>query len=159
MRFLIADDNATARRLLRALMETREGWQVCGEGENGVEAVAKAAELKPDLVILDLAMPVMDGLHAAQAISAASPAIPILMCTMHHFASLELEAKKAGIRRVISKTASGDALLLAIEEALNPQMPQAPTSLPQALSETASSLSNGASDASAAEVDPNSKPN
>jgi DNA-binding NarL/FixJ family response regulator len=160
LRLLIADDNATARKLLRALLETRQSWHVCGEAENGVEAVAQAAELKPDIIILDLAMPVMDGLHAAQTISAASPAIPIFMHTMHNFASLDIEAKKVGIRKVISKTATGDALLVAIEEAVNPQAPQVTISLPLALPEKASSSNNGTSDVSAgAEVDPNSKLN
>ena len=82
LRLLIADDNATARKLLRALLETRQSWQVCAEAENGLEAVAQAAELKPDIIILDLAMPLMDGLHAAQTISAASPTTPILYA--HH---------------------------------------------------------------------------
>ena len=160
LRLLIADDNATARKLLRALLETRQSWQVCGEAENGVEAVAQAAELKPDIIILDLAMPVMDGLHAAQTISAASPAIPIFMHTMHNFAGLDIEAKKVGIRKVISKTAAGDALLVAIEEAVNPQAPQVTISLPLALPETVSNPSNGTTDVpAAAEVDPNSKLN
>jgi DNA-binding NarL/FixJ family response regulator len=161
LRLLIADDNATARKLLRALLETRQSWQVCGEAENGLEAVAQAAELKPDIIILDLAMPLMDGLHAAQSISAASPTIPIFMHTMHNFAGLDLEAKKVGIRKVISKTASGDALLVAIEEALNPQGPQITISLPLALPEaTPPGLSNGTSDVPAAtEVDSNSKLN
>lgn len=160
LRLLIADDNATARKLLRALLETRQSWQVCGEAENGLEAVAQAAELKPDIIILDLAMPLMDGLHAAQSISAASPTIPIFMHTMHNFAGLDLEAKKVGIRKVISKTASGDALLVAIEEALDPQAPQITISLPVALPDATPSLSNGTSDEPAAtEVDPNSKLN
>jgi DNA-binding NarL/FixJ family response regulator len=160
LRLLIADDNATARKLLRALLETRQSWQVCGEAENGLEAVARAAELKPDIIILDLAMPLMDGLHAAQTISAVSPAIPIFMHTMHNFAGLDIEAKKVGIRKVISKTARGDALLVAIEEALNPQTPQITISVPLALPETTASLSNGTSDVpAAAEVDPNSKLN
>jgi DNA-binding NarL/FixJ family response regulator len=160
LRLLIADDNATARKLLRALLETRQSWQVCGEAEDGVEAVAQAAELKPDIIILDLAMPLMNGLHAAQTISAASPTIPIFMHTMHNFAGLDLEAKKVGIRKVISKTAAGDALLVAIEDVLRPQAPQVATSLPQAVPESASSLRNGTSDAPAGtEVDPHSKLN
>ena len=160
LRLLIADDNATARKLLRALLETRQSWQVCAEAENGLEAVAKAAELKPDIIILDLAMPLMDGLHAAQTISAASPTIPIFMHTMHNFTGLDLEAKKVGIRKVISKTAAGDALLVAIEEVLNPPAPQTAISLPHALSETTSGPGNGASNAQAGtEVDPNSKLN
>jgi DNA-binding NarL/FixJ family response regulator len=160
LRLLIADDNATARRLLRALLESHQGWEVCGEGENGLEAVAKAGELKPDLIILDLAMPVMDGLHAAQRISATSPTVPILMYTMHNFAGLELEMKKVGVRKVINKTASGDALLLAIKEALNAAAPQAGARLPQEAGEANACMSNAANDpASAKEPDSNPKPN
>jgi DNA-binding NarL/FixJ family response regulator len=117
-RLLIADDHGTVRTLLRILLESHEGWQVCAEVENGLEAVAKAAELKPDLVILDLAMPQMDGLRAAREISAALPNVPILMHTMHNSSELELEAKKAGIRKVVNKTGSGDELFAAIEELL-----------------------------------------
>jgi DNA-binding NarL/FixJ family response regulator len=117
-RLLIADDHSTVRTLLRILLESHEGWQVCAEVENGLEAVAKAAELKPDLIILDLAMPHMDGLRAAREISAALPNVPILMHTMHNSSELELEAKKAGIRKVVNKTGSGDELFAAIEELL-----------------------------------------
>jgi DNA-binding NarL/FixJ family response regulator len=160
VRLLIADDNPTGRNLLRALLESRDGWQVCGEAENGLEAAAKCSELKPDVVILDLAMPLMDGLQAARAISAASPAIPLLLYTMHDFAGLDVEAKKVGIRRVISKTDPADALLAAIDEELKSAAPQATVGVPQALSATASASSSGATDAPATnEVDPNSKLN
>jgi DNA-binding NarL/FixJ family response regulator len=118
IRLLIADDNATVRRLLRALLETHEGWQVCGEAENGMEAVAKAAELQPDVIILDLAMPMMDGLHAAREISRNSPGIPILIHTLHNVPGLDVEMKKAGVRKIINKTETADELLLAIEEGL-----------------------------------------
>jgi len=117
-RLLIADDHSTVRTLLRILLESHEGWQVCAEVENGLEAVAKAVELKPDLVILDLAMPQMDGLRAAREISAALPSVPILMHTMHNSSELELEAKKAGVRRVVNKTGREDELFAAIEELL-----------------------------------------
>jgi len=115
---LIADDHAVVRRLLRMLLESREGWQVCGEAENGSQAIAKALELRPDLIIMDLAMPLMDGLRAAREISTALPAVPILMHTMHMCSELALEAKKAGIRRVVSKTSTGNELFTAVEELL-----------------------------------------
>jgi DNA-binding NarL/FixJ family response regulator len=101
------------------LLETHADWQVCGEAENGAEAVAKAAVLKPDLVVLDLAMPVVDGLRAAQEISTASPTTPIVMHTLHNSSALELEAKKVGIRTIVDKTAAGDQLLREIEAILN----------------------------------------
>ena len=161
VRLLIADDNPTVRKLLRTLLETQTDWQVCGEAENGVEAVAKAAELKPDVVILDLAMPVMDGLHAALEISSASPGIPILMNTMHYFEGLDLEAKKVGIRRVLNKSHSADELLAAIHEALKPALQQqADTGLAQAAAQNCSTTSNGAVDPPATgNTDPNTEPN
>jgi DNA-binding NarL/FixJ family response regulator len=113
-RILIADDHAGVRKMLKMLVEAQAGWEVCGEAGNGVEAVAKAAELQPDLIVLDLAMPVMDGIRAAREISAAMPSVPILMHTLHYSAALELEAKKVGVRRVVAKTGSGDELVSAM---------------------------------------------
>lgn len=160
MRFLIADDNANARKLLRALLETHQGWEVCGEAENGKEAAGRATELSPDFVVLDLAMPMMDGLHAAQAISTAHPATPILLYTMHNFSGLDLEAKKVGIRMVISKTAPADTLLQAIEDILKSATPSAPLSLPE-IANPAVANTNGAAETSVpAESDPSTaKPN
>ncbi len=154
-RLLIADDNPTVRRMLRALLETHEGWLVCGEAENGVEAVAKASELRPDVILLDLAMPVMDGLRATREISAALPGVPILIHTLHNAPGVELEAKKSGARRIINKTESADELLKAIEEVLdgvkqqeNVQSPAAPLS-PE-VKAAASGTRNGSSEAPAA---------
>ena len=106
------------RRVLRALIEKHAGLQVCGEAENGFEAVRKTAELKPDLIILDMAMPIMDGVRAAREISGAYPTLPILMHTMHSSPTLDLEAKKAGVSRVLGKGVSGDEIFAAIEELL-----------------------------------------
>jgi len=117
-RILIADDHPAIRKVLRSLIESHPGWEVCGEAENGFEAVGKAGELKPDLVILDLAMPVMDGIRAAREISTTMPGLPILMHTMHGSPAVNLEAKKAGISRVVSKGESGDDLISAIEDLL-----------------------------------------
>jgi DNA-binding NarL/FixJ family response regulator len=123
-RILIADDHAGVRKMLKLLVETQAGWEVCGEAENGREAVAKAAELQPDLIVLDLAMPVMDGIRASREISAAMPGVPILMHTLHYSSALELEAKKVGVKRVVAKTGSGDELVSAmgalLSEGANP---------------------------------------
>jgi len=164
-RLLIADDNATVRRMLRALLETHEGWEVCGEAENGLEAVAKAKELQPDVIILDLAMPVMDGLRAAREISSALPGVPLLIHTLHNAPGVELEAKKAGARKIINKTENADELLNAIEEALESvkqqAIPSSPvTPLPEAKA-AASGAGNGSSEAPAAseELNGGAKPN
>ena len=118
-RILIADDHVIIRRMLRALVETHEGWEVCGEAANGRDAVTKAQELKPDLMIMDMAMPVMDGIRASRELSKTMPAVPILMHTLHYSLELEVEAKKAGIRQVVAKMDSGEQLLNAIEALLN----------------------------------------
>ena len=119
-RILIADDHIVIRRMLRALLETREGWEVCGEAANGREAVTKAQELKPDLMVMDLAMPIMDGIQASQELSKAMPTVPIVMHTLHYSVELEVQAKKAGIRQVVAKMDSGERLLNAIEALVNP---------------------------------------
>jgi DNA-binding NarL/FixJ family response regulator len=117
-RILIADDHPAIRKVLRALIEGHAGWEVCGEAQNGFEALSKAAELKPDLVIMDLAMPVMDGIRAAREMSGALPGMPILMHTMHGSPAVNLEAKKVGVTLVVSKGESGENLIGAIGEAL-----------------------------------------
>jgi len=103
------------RAVLRNLLEAHAGWEVCGEAHDGREAVKKTAQLKPDLVILDLAMPGMDGLSAAKEIAAASPKLPIVFHTNHASEALARLAKKMGIRQVIGKGAGNQELIDAIE--------------------------------------------
>jgi len=79
---LIVDDNATMRRSLRSWIEQESDWQVCGEAEDGKVAVDKVKELLPDIVILDLQMPVMNGLEAARQITLFSPGTAMVMFTM-----------------------------------------------------------------------------
>ena len=118
-RILIADDHSAVRSVLRALIESHADWQVCGEAVNGFEAVVKTEELKPDLLVLDMAMPIMDGIRAAREISKASGTLPILMHTMHSSPTLDLEAQKAGVSQVVNKCESGDKLIIVIENLLN----------------------------------------
>jgi DNA-binding NarL/FixJ family response regulator len=100
---LIADDSEIARKALQELLQ-KHGWEVCGAAENGSDAIRLTLELKPDVVILDLAMPSMDGLTAARKISESLPTVPIVMYTLHSLPQLELEAKKNGIRHVVPKS-------------------------------------------------------
>jgi DNA-binding NarL/FixJ family response regulator len=122
VKILIADDNAQLRHLLRSSIQGHAGWTVCAEAENGVEAVAKAKEFQPDLVVLDLAMPRMNGLNAAREISRELPGVLILMHTLYASPIVEMEAKKCGVERVIAK-ATSHMLVPAIEQAFA-QMPQ-----------------------------------
>ena len=102
------------RSSLRELIESRsDAWKVCAEATNGLEAVQRAEELIPDLVIIDLQMPLMDGLAASQKIATSLPKIPILMNTVHKSDLVDSEARKSGIREVISKSDS-DSLLKAV---------------------------------------------
>jgi DNA-binding NarL/FixJ family response regulator len=118
-RILIADDHSLVRKVLKTTLENHSDWQVCGQATNGLEAVQKAAELHPDLIILDFAMPVMDGLGAARRILSASPSVPILIFTNYYFPSLLVEAGSAGVRQVIDKGLAGNELLFAVETVLN----------------------------------------
>ena len=102
-RILIVDDNEVVRGVLTETLTTHDGWEVCAALENGEQAVMKAAELSPDLIILDLAMPVMDGLTATREIAKILPSVPVVIYTLHNAAWLQLEAQRAGARAVVSK--------------------------------------------------------
>src|ERR1700716_4145203 len=80
---LIADDSETIRLVIRAFLESRAGFEVCGEAVDGVDAIEKAKELKPDLIILDLAMPRMNGAAAASILKRTMPKVPIILFTMY----------------------------------------------------------------------------
>jgi len=116
---LVADDSKRLRTVLRTLLEQHANWSVCAEAEDGRQAVSKAVDVKPTLVLLDWKMPVMDGLEAARQIGRVLPAVPILMFTIDDVLIVEREAKKSGVGQVVSKTDSV-AMVRAIEELTAP---------------------------------------
>jgi DNA-binding NarL/FixJ family response regulator len=118
-RVLIADDQEFTRKTLKALIESHPGWQICGEAENGHQAIQKASELQPDLIVLDLSMPLMDGLAAARAIAETMPAVPILIYTLYVTPELAVEAKKAGVRLIVDKAGTREKLLNAMVSLLS----------------------------------------
>lgn len=119
VRILVVDDDETIRLLLRRLLENHENWQVCGEAENGQQAVEKALALRPDLVIIDLAMPGMNGFQAAQEISSARPEIPLLLLSVQEVTShLISAARYAGFRGAVTKC-SGSEVIQAAEALLS----------------------------------------
>ncbi len=116
-RILIVDDHPTIRKVLRSLFESN-GFEVCGEAINGVDGIEKARELRPDLVLLDLSMPVMDGLAAARQLNELMPEVRLMMLTNHADSILETDALNVGIRRLILKDRASDMLIAAAQEIL-----------------------------------------
>ena len=115
-RILVVDDHVMVRKGIAELLKTR--WDVCGEAGDGSEALDKFVELKPDLVLLDLSMPVMDGTAVARAIRLCSPTTKIVFLSMHDDIAMRI-AEKTKADQWVSKRASATELLRVIEAALN----------------------------------------
>jgi CheY-like chemotaxis protein len=103
-KILVVDDSKATRRVISALVSSR--WKVCGEAENGAVGIQKFRDLKPNLVLLDLAMPDLDGLEVARQMHSIDPSVPLILFTLVDVWGLESAAQKAGISRVVSKTES-----------------------------------------------------
>jgi DNA-binding NarL/FixJ family response regulator len=103
-RILVADDNEIVRRGIGHLLRRHEGWEICGEAADGQETVAKARELAPDAVVLDFAMPVMNGIESARQIRKECPNTAIVLCSMYLDHQLASRAQEVGIKSVLSKS-------------------------------------------------------
>jgi len=103
-RVLIVDDHLAMRRAVTRVLESQPNVVVCGEAENGRRAIEEAERLKPDLIVLDLSMPIMNGLEAARVLRGMMPSIPILMYTSFASSNLAEEALAAGVSRVSTKS-------------------------------------------------------
>jgi DNA-binding NarL/FixJ family response regulator len=114
-RILVADDHEVVRRGVRALLESQPGWQVVGEAVNGREALERAKLLKPDLVILDISMPDLNGIEATRAILKLVPEAEILVLTMHDSEELVRRVLEAGARGYVVKTDVGRRLIEAAD--------------------------------------------
>jgi len=120
MRLLIVDDNPAVRKALRATLDSHDDWQVCGEAANGREGIEKAQQLKPDLIVLDLAMPVMNGLEAAHELTRLLPSVPLVMYTSYETTHLKREVLSAGVRAIVSKHEPAEVLVSSIHALLIP---------------------------------------
>jgi DNA-binding NarL/FixJ family response regulator len=115
---LLVDDNPAIRNSLRAFIQARTNWTICGEAENGQIALDKVRELHPDVVILDFYMPVMNGLETAKHLAREAPGVAKLLITLHSSEQLQREAEAVGIKAVLSKAEGlGNNLIAAIETA------------------------------------------
>jgi DNA-binding NarL/FixJ family response regulator len=119
-RILIADDHESVLRRVRAMLEADPVWEICGDAVDGREAVEKAAKLQPDLVILDFAMPRLNGLEAASQITSLLPGVQIVMFTMY---AAQVRLEIAHGYRVVDKTQS-KTLIPALKELLGMGSPE-----------------------------------
>jgi len=115
LRILIADDHQLFRNGVRALLQSHAGWEICGEASTGREAVAKTIELRPNVIILDIIMPYLNGADAARRIRMASKNAEILILSVHYSDQLIREIIDAGALGYVLKTDSDRDLLLAVE--------------------------------------------
>jgi DNA-binding NarL/FixJ family response regulator len=117
LRILIADDHSVVRAGLRTLLESRSNWDVVAEAADGREAVEKATKLKPDVAVLDIGMPLLNGVEATRRIRVASPSTEILILTMHESDDLVQQVVHAGARGYILKDEADRVLLAAVDAA------------------------------------------
>lgn len=114
LKILIADDHDIVRRGLRSLVEDQAGWEVCAEAGTGRQAVERALQFKPDVAVLDITMPELNGLEATRQIRRAQPSTEVLVLTVHETEELVREVLKAGARGYILKSDAGRDLVAAI---------------------------------------------
>src|ERR1700686_2290727 len=118
-RILVVDDHEVVRQGIRTILSARPDWEICGEGVNGQEAIRLAAELRPDVIIMDITMPVMSGLEAAKELSKLRLPSRILIFTMHESKTLDASVRKAGAHGYVVKSRASRDLIEALERLLS----------------------------------------
>jgi two-component system, NarL family, nitrate/nitrite response regulator NarL len=117
LRILVADDNEVVRSGVQALLFPKREWEICGYAANGREAIAKVWELSPDVIILDLSMPVMNGFEAAAEIRRTAPSTKIVFLSVH---DVPATAREVGANAFVSKSSSAQELIATIESVTGP---------------------------------------
>jgi DNA-binding NarL/FixJ family response regulator len=115
LRIVIVDDHSVVRRGVRALLESQPGWEVLAEAQTGREAVEVVRRLQPDIVVIDLSLPELNGLDATRQILKESPRTEVLMLTMHHSEELVRDVLRAGARGYVLKSDADASLISAVD--------------------------------------------
>jgi two-component system chemotaxis response regulator CheY len=117
-RILIVDDAAFMRMMIRDIL-SKNGYEVCGEANDGVQAIEKFKELKPDLITMDITMPEMDGIHALKEIKKLEPNAKVIMCSAMGQQAMVIDAIQAGAKDFIVKPFQADRVIEAIKKTLS----------------------------------------
>jgi DNA-binding NarL/FixJ family response regulator len=114
-RILIVDDHEVVRQGVRRILETQNGWEVAGEAANGEEALRLVQELKPDAIVMDITMPIMNGLDATTEITKKDPDSKVLILTMHENPSLRRPIQDSGAKGLLTKSKAANELTPALQ--------------------------------------------
>ena len=117
---LVVDDNASIRQALCRVFTSEAEFDLCGEAENGREAIEKAQALHPDLIVMDLSMPVMNGIDAARTLKTLMPMVPVIIFSEYSDVFSEQEARSAGISALVSKSEPVSVLIDRVRALLYP---------------------------------------
>ena len=115
LRILLVDDHAVVRRGVRSLLESQEGWEVCGEATTGRNAVEQSRRLRSDVVVMDLSLPELNGLNATRQVLKDAPDTEVLVLTMHHSEELARDVLQAGARGFVLKSDADENLITAVD--------------------------------------------
>jgi two-component system response regulator NreC len=118
LRILVADDHPVIRKSVRQILDSHPRFEVCGEAHDGAAAIDEAHRLKPDVIVMNITMPVLNGIDAAREIKASLPELAIVILSTHADKQFIEQAKKSGARAYVAKTTAAEALVKAIEAAV-----------------------------------------
>jgi DNA-binding NarL/FixJ family response regulator len=118
LRILVADDHPVIRKSVRQILDSHPRFEVCGEAHDGAAAIDEAHRLKPDVIVMNITMPVLNGIDAAREIKASLPELAIVILSTHADKQFIEQAKKSGARAYVAKTKAAEALVKAIEAAV-----------------------------------------